>query len=234
MSHSNFADQLTPDQIQKIFDELGIRWRDKPRNGDWVNNVENPNIAGALSVNIRNGAFVPHEDKQRIKHWDEDLDYKAQGDIVKLVRLAKGLENRTEAIKWINKMLGIGRRSKVHVFHIEDAERYGIKGAVILQNIRTWLDTNKAKGRNIREGRVWTYNKRKAFTNYHPYLTEHQIRYQLEKLEEAGILVSKRLDKHNWDQVLYYSINEPEYLLEANETTCENSQIVLSKTANES
>ena len=230
--HNNFADQLSPTQVQTILDELGIRWREKPRNGNWVNHVENPNIAESLSVNIKTGANVPHHDVGRI-NYIEDLDYSAQGDVVKLVRLAKGLINRTEAIKWIVQRVGHPARSQTHFFSVSDAQLYGVKAAIILQNLRTWLDVNKAKeGKdNIRDGRVWTYSSREKLSNYHPYLSTRQVRYQLEKLEEKGIVISKKFyRKGPTDHTLWYSVNEPQYQtkspIRANEqNACANGQI---------
>ncbi|WP_139240164.1 hypothetical protein [Fodinibius roseus] len=229
--HNNFADQLSPDQVHKIFSELGIRWRDKPKNGDWVNNVENPNIARSLSVNIRTGGYVPHFDVGSNK-YDEDIDYNPKGDIVKLVRIAKGFKNRTEAIKWINQIIGHPARSRMHFFSVADAELYGIKAAVILQNLRTYLDLNLAAERNIRDGRVWTYNSREALSRYHPYLSTRQIRYRLEKLIEQGVLIAKKYYKKGpTDHRLWYSINEPRYQVKnpirANEQiACSNGQIM--------
>lgn len=102
-------------------------------------------------------------------------------------------------------------RSPIHVFHVEDAVKFGVKAAVLLQNLRMWLDKNLASNRNIQNGRVWSYNTRKAFTKYHPYWTEAQIRYQLEKLEDEGVLLTDRFNKHKYDQTIWYSVNELKY-----------------------
>lgn len=102
-------------------------------------------------------------------------------------------------------------KNKVHLFDIEDAEKYGIKSAVILYNFRYWLDKNKANDQNIHEGRVWTYNSTKAFAEQFPYLSESQVYRCLKGLEDEDILLTGNFNKNSYDRTKWYSVNEDEY-----------------------
>ena len=93
-----------------------------------------------------------------------------------------------------------------HVFDPEIAAQVGLNAAVIYQNIFFWVEKNAAVGRNFHEGRYWTRNSAEGFANLFPYLTPKQIRTALDKLEEAGLLVSGNFNKVSYDRTKWYSL----------------------------
>jgi hypothetical protein len=101
-----------------------------------------------------------------------------------------------------------------HSFRIEDAKKYGIGCAVILNNMRYWLDKNRANNKHIFQGRVWTYNSTRAFADLFPYLSEKQIYRRLKKLEDKGVLITGNFNEKGYDQTKWYSVNEAEYVLD--------------------
>jgi len=109
-------------------------------------------------------------------------------------------------------------KTTVHHFDTEDAQRYGIREAIILYNIRHWLDKNKANDKNIIDGRVWTYNSASAFADLFQYMTEPQIRRSLKRLLEDGILIKGEYNKQNYDRTSWYSINESKYIVSSDES----------------
>lgn len=104
-------------------------------------------------------------------------------------------------------------KATVHCFEIEDAKEHGVECAVILYNIRHWLDKNKANKKHDYDGRVWTYNSAKAFAELFPYLTQRQIYNRLNKLEESGLLISGNFNKAGYDRTKWYSLNEASYAI---------------------
>jgi len=97
-----------------------------------------------------------------------------------------------------------------HHFNIEEAKKYGIECAVLLYNIRYWIEKNKANGTHFYEGKYWTYNSSKAFSKLFPYLSRTQIARHLRKLEDFGILISGNFNSQNYDKTKWYSIvDEP-------------------------
>jgi len=93
-----------------------------------------------------------------------------------------------------------------HHFNIEDAKKYGIECAILLYNIRYWIDKNKANGKHFYNGMFWTYNSSTAFAKLFPYLSSTQIARHLRKLEEIGVLVSGNFNTVAYDKTKWYSI----------------------------
>jgi len=100
---------------------------------------------------------------------------------------------------------------KVHHFDIEEAEKYGLREAIILYNIRFWLEKNIANGTNFKNGRVWTFNSYKAFNELFPYLSQSQIKRCLTNLVNDGVLIKENHNKLGFDRTNWYSINEAKY-----------------------
>lgn len=95
-----------------------------------------------------------------------------------------------------------------HHFNIEDAQKYGIECAILLYNIRYWVNKNKANGKHFYDGRYWTYNSAKAFSELFPYLSKTQISRHLRKLEDMGVLVSGNYNSVAYDKTKWYTIIE--------------------------
>lgn len=116
--------------------------------------------------------------------------------------------------------------TKSHSFAIEDAQKYGIEKAILLQNLRFWLDKELANtqrdeedsGPKIREHEgtkyVWTYNSAKAFSELFPYMSEKSISRWLRELEDDGIIISGVFNKLKYDKTKWYTM--PEYSIGQN------------------
>ena len=100
-----------------------------------------------------------------------------------------------------------------HHFDVEVAQEYGINCAILINNFQFWIAKNKAGGRNLNDGRTWTYNSNRALATLFPYFTEKQIRDTLLKLETAGVLVSGNFNKSTYDRTKWYAFNDEEQWL---------------------
>lgn len=78
-----------------------------------------------------------------------------------------------------------------HSFEVEDAVKYGIEKAIILNNLRFWLE-NRANRKNISDGQVWTYNSAEAFELLFPYMKARTIARYLRELEFDGVIISSK------------------------------------------
>ena len=74
-------------------------------------------------------------------------------------------------------------------FDVLVAKRYGLAAAVFLNNVIFWLEKNAIDGRNIRDGRVWTYNTQKDYVALMPFFYERQVKYVIKVLKDAGVLI---------------------------------------------
>lgn len=106
----------------------------------------------------------------------------------------------------------------VHVFNVDDAVKYGMEKAVILQNMRFWLDKNKANGTNLHDGYYWTYNSAEAFFKLFPYFKSAKVIQRLLKsMVEDGLLLASNYNKKGYDRTKWYSM--PEYCAESLDTS---------------
>jgi hypothetical protein len=93
-----------------------------------------------------------------------------------------------------------------HSFNIEDAKKYNMTCAVILENIRFWVAKNKANDKHSYDGKYWTYNSIPAFQELFPYMSYDQIRRALAKLVDAGVIEKGNYNENNYDKTAWYSI----------------------------
>jgi hypothetical protein len=76
-----------------------------------------------------------------------------------------------------------------------------------LNNIRFWVAKNKANEKHYYDGKYWTYNSVKAFSELFPYWSKDQIRRYIDKLETAGEIVSGNYNQSHYDRTKWYSLN---------------------------
>lgn len=93
-----------------------------------------------------------------------------------------------------------------HSFDIDEAQKHGVECAIILNNVRHWIAYNKANGINIIDGRVWTFNSVRAYSELFPYWSTDQIRRYIEKLEKSGALIVGSYNKRGGDRTKWHSI----------------------------
>jgi hypothetical protein len=91
-------------------------------------------------------------------------------------------------------------------FDVAVAESVGVNAAIIFQNLSYWCEKNAANDRHIHEGRAWTYNSNAAFAKLFPYLTENQIRTAIDKLIEAGLILTGNFNETAYDRTKWYSV----------------------------
>jgi hypothetical protein len=91
-----------------------------------------------------------------------------------------------------------------HQFDPEVAAQVGVNAAVIYQNIAFWCEKDRVNGKKIFDGRAWTYNSTKAYSEQFWYLTPDQIRRALEKLESAGLIAVGCFNKDPRDRTKWY------------------------------
>lgn len=114
-----------------------------------------------------------------------------------------------------------------HSFNIEIAQEYGILEAILLNHIYYWIAKNKANGKHFYDGKYWTYNSRKAFSELFPYASEKQIRRVLERLVKLNILMTGNYNKKWTDRTLWYTFTDNGLSI------MQKSQMQLSERAND-
>lgn len=124
------------------------------------------------------------------------------------------------------------REKNNHSFAVNDAKKYGIAAAVILNNIHYWLEVSEIKGENIykyserqrqqKEGKdaditeldnksyVWTCGSISEYEKLFPYLTQKQIQAAIDRLNKEGVILIANFNKTSNDdkndRILWYTI----------------------------
>ncbi len=95
----------------------------------------------------------------------------------------------------------------IHLFNTEIAEKYGIEKAILIHNFVYWIEKNKANNTHFIEGKYWTYNSAKAFSELFPYMgSERKIYRLLAELVEEGVLETANHNTDKRNQTKWYAI----------------------------
>jgi hypothetical protein len=94
-----------------------------------------------------------------------------------------------------------------HSFDVDLATKYGVDEAIFIENMRFWIAKNKANQRHFYDGRWWTYNSAKAFSELFPYWSTKQISRIIAKLQDAGVLLSGNFNPNPYDRTKWYSLS---------------------------
>lgn len=95
-----------------------------------------------------------------------------------------------------------------HHFDVEISKKYGMVEAVLLNHFEYWIELNRANGKNFYDGRFWTFNSMKAFSEIFPYLTEKKIRNALKHLQDEGLILTGNYNKSAYDRTLWYAFSD--------------------------
>lgn len=114
-----------------------------------------------------------------------------------------------------------------HSFDTQVAAEYGVFEAIMIENFKHWITKNKANEKHFYEGRTWTYNSVKAFSQIFHYLTPKQIRTTLDNLREREVIIAGNFNENKYDQTKWYSfVDEDKWI-------CPSGQMGLPKKTNE-
>ena len=95
-----------------------------------------------------------------------------------------------------------------HQFKVALAKIYGIEEAILIHNFHMWITENKANDRNFFDGRYWTYNSQKAYTELFPYFNEGKIKRIINSLVDRGILMKGNYNTNQYDRTNWYAFTD--------------------------
>ena len=95
-----------------------------------------------------------------------------------------------------------------YYFELKPAMACGVDGAVMLSNLKFWIDKNRANEKHFHDGRYWTYNSVKAFGELFPFWSKGQISTILNRLEKQNYIVSGNYNKSAYDRTKWYALTD--------------------------
>ena len=99
---------------------------------------------------------------------------------------------------------------------VKDAIEHGTDKAIVLANIKFWLENSKKKDikRSKHDGYYWVYNTAKELSEVLPYFTPSKVQRLLKQLESDGVILVGNYNKVKYDRTRWYSL--PEYSIDDN------------------
>jgi len=95
-----------------------------------------------------------------------------------------------------------------HSFDVDVAIQYGINAAIVFQDMAYWCEHSRNNRANFYDGRYWTFNSNKALCEHYPYLSSKAIRSAIQKLVDAGLIVTGNYNKLPFDRTLWYALTD--------------------------
>ena len=96
----------------------------------------------------------------------------------------------------------------IHHFKVALAKEYGIEEAILIDEFRYQIARNKANDNNYYDGRYWTYNSQKAYTEIFPYFSIGQIKRIIGSLVDKGILMKGNYNTNQYDRTNWYAFTD--------------------------
>lgn len=104
----------------------------------------------------------------------------------------------------------------VYSFDSRLAVEYGVDEAIFLHNLYYWIVKNEANGRHFYDGKSWTYNSMKAFTELFPFWSKRQVERIINSLKAKGAIYVGNYNSAGMDRTQWYALNETVYCIYAN------------------
>lgn len=98
----------------------------------------------------------------------------------------------------------------VHYFDVQVASKYGVDCAIIIANFQHWIARNAANNINYHDGRHWTFNSHKSLMKIFPYWSESQVKRNLAKLVDAGVIIVGNYSRNAFDKTNWYAFMQQE------------------------
>ena len=98
-----------------------------------------------------------------------------------------------------------------HSFNTKIAKKLGMIEAVLLQNIKFWIDKSKANNKHFYKDKYWIYGSSKAFAEIFTYLSRQQIARALKRLTDEGWLLKDNFNTNPFDRTSWYSLSDKYY-----------------------
>jgi len=95
-----------------------------------------------------------------------------------------------------------------HSFDTEIARLYGVNEAIILNNIAFWVAKNEANKHNCFDGRYWTFNSAKAYSELFPYMSARTIQRVIKHLEDENLIMTGNFNADPRNRTNFYTLTD--------------------------
>lgn len=93
------------------------------------------------------------------------------------------------------------------VFQKEIAVVLGLSEAIILQQLNYWIENNRRKQQNYRDGYYWMFNTYEQLHQQLPFFSVSTIKRTISKLKKDGLVYIGNYNKKGYDSTNWYRID---------------------------
>lgn len=90
------------------------------------------------------------------------------------------------------------------------AKVLGLNETIVLQQINYWLEVNRKKNHNFRDGKYWTYNTIEEWREEFPFWSKETVKRIFKKLRDMNLLLTANYNTMKMDRTIWYSIDYEE------------------------
>ena len=93
-------------------------------------------------------------------------------------------------------------------FNTTCAAVYGVPEAVFIHQLYFWCRVNEKNGRNLHDGRYWSYNSMKALREIFDFWTPSQLETVIKNCRKKGAILTANYCTDPRDRTLSYTITD--------------------------
>lgn len=98
-----------------------------------------------------------------------------------------------------------------HSFNTDVAKELGLHEAILLENIFHWCRHSETNRKNYHDGKYWTYNSTRAFSEQFEYMSSGQIERAIKTLKDHGLIEIGNYNSNLYDRTRWFSVTEKAY-----------------------
>lgn len=121
--------------------------------------------------------------------------------------------------------------NKIYSFSTQDAMDHGVDAAILLHNIRYWLDYARAHGEMEQDGYHWMFMSANKMQSIMPFWTSNKIQKMLKSLTEKGVLIAGEYNNSSWNRTKWYTMPEFAHSAKRRNGVSETADSTFSETA---
>ena len=88
------------------------------------------------------------------------------------------------------------------------AQKIGLNEAIVLSQIRYWVDRNREADRNYHDGKYWVYNTFEQWQEQFPWWSVRTLKSVFKSLENNGYIVAGHYNQKGYDRTKWYTLSE--------------------------
>lgn len=96
----------------------------------------------------------------------------------------------------------------LYQFDVDLAERYGVDEAIFCHRLFWMVQNNAANGRNLRDGRTWTYDTQAALAKIFHFWSRRQVQRVIQSCLQKGLILTADYNDDRTNRTTWYTVTD--------------------------